>query len=228
MNKLLQVAKLGALLALMIYVYVACTFYVRVGAALQAVQGSLTQWNAQSASIAANTNDVLRSAAATMDAINRPCGNGQPCGTLADVAKTLHTIRGAAGQIEVAANHEDKRIGVLDAQEATIYHNTNTSLEQLRVDLATANTTIAGLQPVFVGLSKDAAAVQVTTESAHALLANKDLQATLTNTSHASAALAGIADDTRDAVHGYFHPKWPKKVWTAITGVGVTALKILW
>lgn len=228
LNKLLQVAKLAALLAVIAYCYVASTFYIRVGAALQAVQGSLTQFDGQSSSIAANTNDVLRGAAATMDVINRPCGGGKPCGTLADVAKTLGTVRGAAGQIEVAANHEDKRIGVLDAQEATIFTNTNASLLQFHADLLTANTTIASVQPVLSGLERDAQALQVTTESVSALVGNEDLRATLKNTSHASASLAAIADDTRQAVHAYFHPKWPHKVWTAVTGIGVTALKILW
>jgi hypothetical protein len=40
---------------------------------------------------------------------------------LADVNKTLGTFRLTAGQLEIAANHEDKNLSVLDSQEETIF-----------------------------------------------------------------------------------------------------------
>ena len=43
------------------------------------------------------------------------------CGTLADVNRTLHTIRGTFGQIEVAAKHENAQLTKLDSQEKTLF-----------------------------------------------------------------------------------------------------------
>src|SRR5208282_2531660 len=53
------------------------------------------------------TLDSINQAAAGLNAtiqiVNRPCGK-QACGTLADIAKTLNTVRGTAGEIEIAAH----------------------------------------------------------------------------------------------------------------------------
>lgn len=172
---------------------------------------------------------------ATLLAIERPCGNRASCGTLADVAKTLNTVRGATGEIEIAAKHEDARIGALDSQEAQIYadthgalQNANDSLKQLHSDLQTADKAIGAMQPVESNLNDEVAAMQTATANVTALVANKDLQETLKNSADASKSMAAIADDTRQAVHNYLHPKWPRKVWNAVTGVGLTALKIVW
>jgi hypothetical protein len=42
---------------------------------------------------------------------------------LADTAKTLNTVRGTFGQIETAANHEDKNLTLLDGQELTLFND---------------------------------------------------------------------------------------------------------
>lgn len=44
-----------------------------------------------------------------------------PCGTLADVNKTLATVRGTFGQIEVATRHENQNLATLDRQEAALF-----------------------------------------------------------------------------------------------------------
>jgi hypothetical protein len=246
MNKILQVAKVLALLAVCVLCVVAS---VRISQVSSQINVTLRQLDLSGT--VANLN-------ATLDAIHRPCGKTLdtvsvlfdktrndyflankkkeflPCGTLADVAKTLGTIRGAAGQIEVAANHEDKRIAVLDGQEATIYRNTNASLLQLREDLRTANTTIAGLQPVFVGLTKDAAAVEVTTESARALIANPQIPVILNNTAAATGSVsqaAGHLDattaDVQHAVHQALHPTVVHKVLDVMENVGHVVFAIV-
>jgi hypothetical protein len=215
MNRLLFIAKILALFNVSLLCAVMAVSVYQVSAR---VDGAISQLKV-SATIAGMNQ--------TLDAINRPCGNGKPCGTLADVAKTLGTIRGAAGQIEVAANHEDKRIDQFDAQEATIYTNTNASLLQLREDLKTANTTIAGLQPVFVGLGKDAAALQLTTESADTLISNPQIPVILNNTAAATGHVqqaAGHLDaataDVQQAVHQALHPTVVHKVLSVVENVG--------
>jgi len=114
---------------------------------------------------------------AVLVTVNEPCRKGAACGTLADVAKTLNTIRGTAGQIEIAAKHENAQLSTLDRQEAQIYAGVKRSLNGVdselmearqltasmtetsrqasltlqgaQVDLRTMNTTIAAAQPVL-------------------------------------------------------------------------------
>jgi hypothetical protein len=99
---------------------------------------------------------------ATLREVNRPCGKNQSCGTLADVAKSLNTVRGTFGQIEVAANHENKQLTKLDAQEAQLFAGVNMALNDthatltagtgtlnaLTETLGTAKQTIANAQPL--------------------------------------------------------------------------------
>jgi hypothetical protein len=215
MNKILQVVKILALLAVCVLCVVAS---VRVSQVSCQINVTLKQLDLSGA--IANLNK-------TLDVINRPCGNHAACGTLADVAKTLGTIRGAAGQIEVAANHEDKRIAVIDGQETQIYLDTHQSLEQLRVDLKTANTSIAAVQPVLAGLGRDAQALQVTTESVNTLVANPQIPVILNNTAAATGNVkdaAGHLDattaDVQHAVHQALHPTVVHKVLDVMENVG--------
>ncbi|SEG56216.1 hypothetical protein SAMN05421819_3553 [Bryocella elongata] len=56
---------------------------------------------------------------ATFANINRPCGSKAPCGTLADLDRTLATFRGTAGEVEAALRHESAELDALNAQERT-------------------------------------------------------------------------------------------------------------
>lgn len=91
---------------------------------------------------------VLDELGRAIDLVIAPCVPG-PCGTVADVGKTLNTVRGTFGQIEIAANHEDRNLGTLDAQEATLFgdfHGTatraNTSLDTFNAMLANPNVAL--------------------------------------------------------------------------------------
>lgn len=92
---------------------------------------------------------VLHSVNNTLEAVNRLCdtwskprdvgGNEAerhtlPCGTLADINRTLATVRGTFGQVEIAARHETRNLDEFDAQEKQLYadfHQTTTSLNDL-------------------------------------------------------------------------------------------------
>lgn len=64
---------------------------------------------------------------AVLDKIAAPCtpekghvyavGEDKPCGTLADVARTLNTIRGFSGTLTFAGRHLDKSLTTYDQQE---------------------------------------------------------------------------------------------------------------
>jgi hypothetical protein len=82
----------------------------------------------------AEATATLRSADAVLQTVNRPCEQGKPCGTLADAARTLATVRGTFGEVEKAAVHENRNLVTLDAQEAQLFqdaHDTLTSAHTL-------------------------------------------------------------------------------------------------
>ena len=126
---------------------------------------------------------------ATIQTVNRPCGSEQPCGTLADVAKTLNTLRGTAGQVEIAAVHENRNLGTLDAQEAQLFQDAHGTLKS--ANEAIANPAIA------------------------ASIAN--LQSSTANIAEGTKQGVAIITDAREEADKFVHP--PKKkltFWGAI------------
>jgi hypothetical protein len=127
---------------------------------------ALQEWGEVGATII-ETGDGIHE---TLDTINRPCGDHRPCGTLADAAKTLGTIRGSFGQVEVAARHENKQLTLLDAQE-----------RQLFVDLhgtaAQAQGTLSALTGTSKALTDTVAEGQRTIRAAQPLLSSLDATA---------------------------------------------------
>jgi hypothetical protein len=79
---------------------------------------------------------------ASLDLVNARCVPG-PCGTIADVGKTLNTVRGTFGQIEVAANHEDRNLTTLDAQELQLFTDFHGTETRLNTGLDTADALLA-------------------------------------------------------------------------------------
>jgi ABC-type transporter Mla subunit MlaD len=95
-----------------------------------------------------NITDDTYKLGRTIDLFNAPCAPA-PCGAIANLNKTMATVRGTFGQVEVAANHEDRNLDTLDAQEAALFadfHGTatraNTSLDTFNGLLANPNVTL--------------------------------------------------------------------------------------
>jgi hypothetical protein len=158
----------------------------------------------------------------TFDTINRPCGTGKPCGTLADVNQTLHTVRGTFGEVEVAARHENAQLTTLDGQERDLFAGVQGVLKRSRETLAsvsgfasaasatmgTVKETVAGAQPVLVSLkttsddlggaaqalgeTADAATMRFNDPHVAALVANLD--ATSKNAAGATADVKTVFD----------------------------------
>jgi len=132
----------------------------------------------------------------TVAKINAPCVPG-PCGTVADVAKTLNTFRYTAGQLEVAANHEDQRLTVLDSQETELVTDSHADLTKL-------GTAIDGI---------------------NGLVTNQDLAGSLKQTNVALTSVSGMASETAQAWHDFLHPKLLKRIESAVTTWGGAAAK---
>jgi ABC-type transporter Mla subunit MlaD len=146
-----------------------------------------------------HVNSAIVKVNTTLDIVNRQCGK-QPCGTLADVAKTLNTVRGTFGQIEVAANHEDKQLATLDAQERTMFGNVN--------DMVTAANSSVG--------------------HFDALITSPDVTKTLANVNVSTAAIADsskqadaiLTDGRKEADKLANPPKRKMTFWTATMAAG--------
>jgi hypothetical protein len=157
-------------------------------------------------------------------------GNLLPCGVLADLNQTLGTLRGTAGQLEVAAIHENANLTTLDAQERTLFadaHQTLTSgagtaqaatqtLQAVTTDLQTAQPSIAATKPLLdagtlaVGHA-DAAVVRINgfLDSPMLVETGKHIEGT---TAHVDA----ITGDAQKVADRYTNPpkaKWYQKAW---------------
>ena len=227
MDNVLKGIKMLTLLCVSIFCVISSIFYVRVGGVLVSLQTSITQFNLQSSATFKAANTAVAGFAGIEETINRPCGGGRPCGTLADVAKTLGTIRGTAGQLEIAAHHEDTRLDALDAQETGLYGDTHTLLTRGSTALETANATIAGLQPVEAQLNLEAKQLNVATANLNVLLTNPDIPAAISSTNSALGHINATVADTQQAVHDWLHPTWPRKVWNGIQSFSVDIGKIM-
>lgn len=164
----------------------------------------------------------------TLDEINRPCGGHASCGSLADLNKTLGTLRGVLGVVEVAAKHENDQLYALDAQERVLYSDLHTTLVAGQNTLGrsadlltTANTTVQGLQPVLAETEIAVAQLQTTLGSVNTLVTDPDIPKTLAavqKTSEQTAATMGninkTSSDVKDAVHSYLHPSWPHRIFS--------------
>lgn len=222
MNRALQIAHLGLLLS---------------GVALFAC-GARLLWTlnrtvtAEASRITMATDQLT----ATLQTINRPCnekdakGKLLKPGTLCQVGSVLNTARLTLGQVEIAAHHEDERIGAMDAQETEIAGDTHALLGKAGVALDTLDTTIRGVQPAEARLTAAIASLETAEAGINSTL--PQLQRTMTNLAALSASanetsqhLDATAGDVQQAVHSFTHPTWPKKVWNAVTGVGIGVAK---
>lgn len=198
---------------------------------------------------------VTREVDQTLETVNRPCATGKPCGTLADFAKTLNTVRLTFGQVEIAANHEDRNLSTLDAQEQALFAATQKTLQNAQGALGTAQTAIASIQsdaaaarPVIASLSGITEQVPITlndldsTETA-ATTAIQSLNAKITdprlneiltssqqitwNASEVTFDATRVADD---ATKKYFTPQpWYRKALPyAATGAKIAAYALPW
>ena len=143
---------------------------------------------ASQAILSANTaiqglGSTIQTANMTLESVYRPCGGSKPCGTLADINKTLGTVRGTFGQIEVAANHEDKNLAMLDAQEITLFGDANH---------------ILGDTDTFI-------------RHFDGLVTSTDVTDTIHNVNAVTYQASNVLEDTAHVTHKFAYP--PKAAW---------------
>lgn len=128
-------------------------------------------------STAAAASLVLQDVDGVVGTVNRPCGTKLPCGTLADVAKTLGTARGVMGQTEIAVHSFDAHQDEFYRQEQNL--------------AAAAQTMVADADELITS--------RVLTESLHNL--DTTTAALASATQHADGVLADVHEEADKLVH---------------------------
>lgn len=160
-------------------------------ATTQAVQQATATLHTANLTIA-SIQPVTAKLSVTVDRLNAGC-EPAPCGTLADVNRTLGTIRGTFGQIEVAANHENRNLTTLDQQELTLFNDFHVLSGQ-------GTTTVTDLD---------------------ALLKDKALHQSIDNFQSMTSSGSSILADAAFETHKLAHPDKRKLTfWTATEAAG--------
>ncbi len=105
----------------------------------------------------------------------------KPCGTLADLARTLHTIRGTFGVIETAGKHYDQNLTKYDAQEADLIKNTNDLLSNASDTIDYAHQLMVAHEAFLDNLQRLAGNSADTMGEVHGVVADIHVQTTKMN-----------------------------------------------
>lgn len=152
----------------------------------------------------------------TLDTINETCTPG-PCGTLADVAKTLNTFRGVGGQIEIAANHINRSQSTLDTQEQNLFLDIHSTLAESRdtvADIGTtaqsASRTLDSFQPIAGHLDQATVTGYETLARVEVLVNDPSWLETVRNVDAMTKTTDQMLDTANQvetkATHDYLHP----------------------
>ena|ERR1700677_803993 len=152
----------------------------------------------------------------TLDALNRPCNTGKPCGTLANINKTLNGIDSTVVHVDLVARHEQQQLGTIDGYAADLDRNLQSvaaslsgaanagrdtaqaatgTLKQAQVDLGTLNGTIAGLQPLEASLTGTANASTATINTFNGRLSDPHIDSLMDSFDSMSKSGVGIVSD---------------------------------
>lgn len=226
MERALQVPKAVALLS-------AAFMCIAVGAAAMHVGYAVPDLNPTVVKL----NTAIESLNTTLVEVNRPCpkegDKAIPCGTLADVNRTLDPVRGAFGQVEAAARHEDKNLTTLDAQELALFGDTHGTLQALNLGVTNLSSqsvvmlrqfgdTAPKLDEGVQEFSKFIKTADVTVGSANTLLADPSIPKITANVVRMTDSGAGILQDAKDEADKLTHP--PVKKLTFWGALDATAL----
>lgn len=170
---------------------------------------------------------TANAATATLNKINADCVPGKPCGTLADVNQTLHTIRGTFGQVEVAAKHENAQLTTLDTQERDLFNGAQGVLKQSRETLraaqgfassassatGTLKETIRDAQPALKSLAKTSHDLGKAAQALTARVNDPHVAQLMTHLDGTATNLDGATADVKTVFDRVAHPPPCKGKW---------------
>jgi hypothetical protein len=114
----------------------------QVGTAFTSAATSVTQTEADVRNLTTQFGGVATGLQKTVALVNAPCVPG-PCGTVADIGKTLNTSRLAIGEVEIAADDFNKNEATFYSQEDQLYQDGDTAFKNLDSLLASPDLNTA-------------------------------------------------------------------------------------
>lgn len=147
---------------------------------------------------------VLAGVKTITDKVNAPCPSGDytnvPCGTIADLNRTLNTARRTMGTVETAGVHYDQQLETVDQQELQLFGDLHSTI---------------GALPALISQYRD------TASSINGWLKSKALEQSAENIRTMTESGAESMSDVHDEIHGFVHPSKKKMTfWTATEAAG--------
>jgi hypothetical protein len=183
----------------------------------------------------------------TSDNLNRNCTTS--CGTLADINRTLGTVRGTFGQVEIAAYSFNKNQSIFFNQEQALARKTEDTLSNLDQDLIQSSgvlndfsgdlgqfsTTIDGFNSVESSATEEFSALRTTTLSLNDYLNSEYVTGTTKNLYDFTGNLDILSGDITKKTHEFLYPApcvgrscWLKRSYTVLKDVGPMAEPFYW
>ena len=142
----------------------------------------------------------------TFDNLNRLCDTGKPCGTFADVNKTLGSVRLASGQITALSQFEKPQLEAINSQELQLFADTHKVLNGLSETVISTNTAVANIVPLEHEIDTEAVALQKSTLDFDALIVSPDITGTLHGLNTTSNNFGAISTDFKTKFHAILYP----------------------
>lgn len=134
---------------------------------------------------------------ATNDNVNRPCGGGKPCGTLAALDKTVTKAGDSVVTTQLAERATIPHVLAAMDQFKDSAARLSGTADAATAALETAQTTISDLQPVLGALARDADSANKTVTDFDALVSSPDLSHALSHVDGMAASGDGILADAK-------------------------------
>ena len=173
-----------------------------------------------------------------LDTINRPCGDGHPCGTLANVDKTVVKVGDAIVTTQLTERYTAPHVtAAMDALNSTAGHlsatadaltetaNALTGTAHGATDmLATGKESIAALQPLLRSLDGTAQASTVTVQTFNGRLSDPRIDSLLLHLDSTTGHIDGIAANgqkvTDKLTNDFIAPKpWYRKIGPSLSDI---------
>jgi hypothetical protein len=175
---------------------------------------------------APSINAVAKTANQTLAIVNRPCGGGHPCGTLAEVDESVRRMTDIATEVQVQVKQSGKLIDTTTKDLNEVANKVGDEVDAIKVTTQATTTLLTTTNDVVAKLDNKQTGIQPLLENANGavtdvrafMLANQQHAADLISNSDALvASMAGIGADgktiTDKLTADFMSPKpWWKKI----------------
>jgi hypothetical protein len=187
---------------------------------------ALQQIGSAAASVPNAAISIQQDVSAVTDTLDRPCGSGHPCGTLAEVSKGMVKIGDAIVTTQLAERKATPHvIAAMDKFGDAADHLSGTAdalvttANDATATLDEGKRTIAALQPLETNLAATAAASTATIQTFNGRLSDSRIDALLTSFRDMADNGDGIvADGRKVADKATADYVTPKPLWKRLTG----------